>query len=219
MHFFRSTIIPVICLFACGVFSAQAKFYKWVDNNGQVHFGDKIPLAYQVKKHEELNQSGEVVKQYQAAETPAQRAEKRRIEKVKKRAELIQKEKQRRDRVLLDTYTTERDLVLARDSRLDAVDSQIKLAQSIVNASITSVKALNERIKRIQASGRKVPKDIFLRLKNEEQQIDMHKQVVAEHRKHRQDIEKQFNGYIKRFRVLKAEQKAQQKKWRQKDDL
>lgn len=219
MRFFRSTIIPVICLFACGVFSAQAKLYKWVDNNGQVHFGDKIPIEYLVRKHEELNASGQVVKQYPAAETPAQRAEKRRLEKLKKQAELVQKKKQRRDRVLLDTYTTERDLVMARDSRLDAVGSQIKLAQSIVNDSIASVKALNERIKRIQASGRKVPKDIFLRLKNEQQQIEMHKQVVIEHKNRRQDIEKQFNGYIKRFRVLKAEEQAQQKKRLQEDEL
>lgn len=219
MRFFRSTIIPVICLFACGVFSAQAKLYKWVDNNGQVHFGDKIPIEYLVRKHEELNASGQVVKQYQAPETPAQKAEKRRIEKAKKRAELIQKKKQRRDRVLLDTYTTERDLVMARDSRLDAVGSQIKLAQSIVNDSVASVKALNERIKRIQSSGRKVPKDIFLRLKNEQQQIEMHKQVVIEHKNRRQDIEKQFNGYIKRFRVLKAEEQAQQKKRLQENEL
>ncbi len=219
MRFFRSTIIPVICLFACGVFSAQAKLYKWVDNKGQVHFGDKIPIEYLARKHEELNASGQVVKQYPAAETPEQRAEKRRLEKLKKQAELVQKKKQRRDRVLLDTYTTERDLVMARDSRLDAVGSQIKLAQSIVNDSIASVKALNARIKRIQASGRKVPKDIFLRLRNEQQQIEMHKQVVIEHKNRRQDIEKQFNGYIKRFRVLKAEEQAQQKKRLQENEL
>ncbi len=219
MRFFKSTIIPVICLFACGVFPAQARLYKWVDNNGQVHFGDKVPIEYLVKKHEELNASGDVVKQYHVAETPAQRAEKRRIEKAKKRAELIQKKKQRRDRVLLDTYTTERDLVMARDSRLDAVDSQTKLSQSIVNDSIASVKALNERIKRIQSSGRKVPEDIFLRLKNEQQQIKMHKQVVTQHRKRYQEIEKQFNGYIKRFRVLKAEEQARQKKRQQESDL
>jgi len=183
--------------------------FKWVDDSGQTHFGDRIPAKYVITKHEELNQSGDVVKHYRAAETPEQKAERKQLEAEKKKLAQLQKAQRQRDRVLLDTYTTERDLILARDSRLDAVDSQIKLAQSIIDSASKKIDALNARIKRIQSSGRSVPKHILTNLKNEKQQVSMHTQVAAEHRKRRKDIDRQFNDYIKRFRVLKAEQKAQ----------
>ena len=51
-------------------FLVQAKMFKWVDENGQMHFGDKIPQKYQVKEHEELNDQGVSLKQLAAAKTP-----------------------------------------------------------------------------------------------------------------------------------------------------
>lgn len=208
----QSKIIPVIALLTGCVFSAQAKLYKWVDEEGQTHFGDKIPSKYLVKKHQELNAQGDVIKRYEAAETPEQKAERYRKMREQKKRDEIEKKKQQRDRVLLDTYTTERDLMLARDSRLEAVDSQIKLAESIIADSSSKIETLNTQIERIKASGRNVPEDMYKRLENEQQQIKVHTGVVAKHKKRRADIAQQFNDYIARFRVLKAEQKAAREK-------
>ncbi len=208
----QNRIIPLLVVFFAATFSVQAKLYKWVDENGQTHFGDRIPPKYQMKKHVELNEQGGVVKRYEAAETAEQRAERKRRERERKKAEFEARKQQQRDRVLLDTYTTERDLILARDSRLDAVDSQIRLAESIINDSTNNIKVLNKQIENIKASGLKVPADMFDRLENDRQQIAVHTRVVAKQRKRREEIARQFNGYIERFRTLKAEQKARREK-------
>ena len=60
-------------LMSCA-FSAQAKMYKWVDENGQMHFGDRIPPKYLVKEHEELNEQGVTTKVREAAKTPEEKA-------------------------------------------------------------------------------------------------------------------------------------------------
>ncbi len=205
-------IVVVTFLLSCCLFPAQAKLYKWVDENGQTHFGDKIPAKYLIKQHEELNQQGDVIRKYEAAETAEQKAAKRELERKRKEQELVERKKRQRDRVLLDTYTTERDLVLARDSRLDAVDSQIQLADTIIKDSNKKIAALNEHINSVKASGRTVPEDMYARLKREQRQVDVHTQLSAQHSKHREEILTQFNGYIERFRVLKAEQKARREK-------
>ena len=119
----RFSLVALSAVLLSCAFSAQAKMYKWVDENGQMHFGDKIPPKYVVKEHEELNEQGVTTKVREAAKTPEQKAEEKRLEREQKKAELEEKRKQQRDRVLLDTYTTERDLIVARDSRLDAVNS------------------------------------------------------------------------------------------------
>ncbi len=205
-------VIPVILLLTFIVFSVQAKLYKWVDKQGQTHFGDSIPTQYLLKKHQELNQQGDVIRHFPAAETATQKAGKRRLEAKQKKIALQKRKAQLRDRVLLDTYTSERDLTLARNARLDAINSQINLANSIIKDSNNKIKILNKQIATIKVSARKVPQYIFDQLKNETQQIKVHTRVAANDQRRRDEILQQFNGYIKRFKVLKAQQRIEHDK-------
>ena len=200
-----------VVIFACS-FSAHGKMFKWVDDEGQIHFGDRIPPQYMVKEHQELNESGVVTKRKDAARTPAEKAEDRRLEKKKKAAALVEKKKKQRDRVLLDTYTTERDLIVARDSRLEAVDSQIQLAETIIGDSNKSIDSLEKQVTQIKASNREVPADVYQRIDSEKQQVAVQSKVMASHKKRHEDIATQFNDYIERFKVLKAEQQARRDK-------
>lgn len=194
-------------------FSAQAKLYRWVDEDGQMHFGDKIPPKYLVKEHDEFNEHGVRTKHREAAKTPAEKAEEKRLQKEKEKAAIVAKKKKQRDRVLLDTYTTERDLIVARDSRLDAVDSQIRLAETIISDSNKNTESLEKQVTKIKASNREVPLDLYTRIDNEKQQIAVQTRVMKNHIKRRDEITVQFNDYIERFKVLKAEQKAKREKF------
>lgn len=204
----RYVLYTLSVMLMIGPFTAQAKMYKWVDENGQIHFGDKIPPRYLVKEHDVLNEQGVVTKHKEAAKTPEQKREERRLQRERKEAELVEKKKQQRDRVLLDTYTTERDLIVARDSRLEAVDSQIQLAETIVNDSTKKLESMELQVTQIQASNREVPLDLYGQIENEQQQVKVQTQVLETHKKRRDEIAEQFNGYIERFKILKAEQKA-----------
>ncbi len=208
----RLVLLTVSAVLVCGSFSAQAKMYKWVDENGQMHFGDSIPTEYQRKAHEELNDAGIVMKRKEAEKTAEQKREEKRL--AKKREKMLQAEKikQQRDRVLLDTYTTERDLVVARDSRLDAVGSQINLAETIVSDSNKKIQSLEKQVAAIKASDREVPVDLYKQIESHQQQIAVQNKVKAGHEKRRDDISAQFKDYIERFKVLKAEQKAKRDK-------
>ena len=209
MRFILLTVSAVILTCA---FSVQAKMYKWVDEDGQVHFGDRIPPEYLVKEHDELNELGVKTRHREAAKTPEQKAEERRLEREQKKIELAEKKKKQRDRVLLDTYTTERDLVVARDSRLDAVNSQINLAESIISDSNNKIESMEQQVAEIKASNREVPIDLYKRIDNEKQQVAVQTKVMENHKKRSIEISEQFNGYIDRFKVLKAEQKAKRER-------
>ena len=203
----RIALLSLFVILMSSPFIAQAKMYKWVDENGQMHFGDKIPEKYLMKEHDELNEHGIRTRHREAAKTPEQKAEARRLEREKKKAELVAKKKKQRDRVLLDTYTTERDLTVARDSRLDAVGSQINLAESIVKGSNKKIASMEKQVVDIKASKREVPPDLYQRIEREKQQVAAHSKVMEAHKKRRDEISLQFNDYIERFKVLKAEQK------------
>ena len=200
----RFTLFPLSVVLLSCAFSAQAKMYKWVDEHGQMHFGDKIPQKYLVKEHEELNERGMRVKHKEAAKNPKQKAEEQRLEQERKEAALEAQKKKKLDRVLLDAYDTEDDLLAARDSRLEAVASQIQLSETFIKRSNKKIKSMEEQVAEIKISGREVPDNLYVSLKNEQQQVATQTRVMQSHKKRRDEISEKYNDYIKRFREAQA---------------
>lgn len=200
MHQLRIVCLTLLIIIVSPV---QAKMYKWIDENGQTHFGDKVPVQYLEKEHKVLNQQGVTIKKIDAMPTEEELKEMQRLAEIKKEEDIKIKESKKRDRVLLDTYTTERDLVAARDARLDAVGSQVQLSESIVLESERKLKQTQDQIANIKAHGNEVPKDVSDKIAAEESQLATYKEVAKGHHNRKQEIMEQFEGYIKRFRELK----------------
>ena len=69
----RFPLLPFAVILIGSSFSVQAKMYKWVDEDGQMHFGDKIPAKYLAKEHEELNEHGLKARHKAAEKTAAEK--------------------------------------------------------------------------------------------------------------------------------------------------
>ena len=201
----RSCRLLILMMSTLFVASAQAGLYRWIDENGAVHYGDKVPAKYLKQEHDELNEQGTTVKKHDRAMTAAEKAEKKREEAERKRLENEKRAQALRDRVLTDTYTTERDLVAARDARLDAIDSQLQLSKDIIESSKVNVVKTEQLIERIKGSGKMVPEVTYAKLEREKLQLATQQGVQQGHRIKREEVIKQFNGYIERFRELMAE--------------
>ena len=193
----------LLCVFISLALPAQAKTYKWKDENGQTHYGDRVPPQYLNQERKEMSTQGTVVNKIDRALTDEEREEQKRQEALAKEEMKIQEEQKRQDRVLLDTYTTERDLIIARDARIDAVNSQIQLSQSIIESAKQKLDRTEKQIKSIEASNRQVPKDIFEKLEREKQELETHEKVASGHEQKLEAIKTQFDGYIARFNELK----------------
>ena len=201
----RSSRLLILMMSAIFVASAQAGMYRWVDENGAVHYGDKVPARYLKNEHQELNEQGTTVKKHDRAMTADERAEKKQQEAQRKRLENEKRAQALRDRVLTDTYTTERDLIAAKDARLDAIDSQLQLSKDIIESSKVKVDKTAELIERIKASGKMVPEATYAKLEREKLQLATQQGVQQGHQIKRDEVIVQFDGYIERFRELMAE--------------
>lgn len=196
----RFTLVTLsVVLLSCS-FSVQAKMYKWVDENGQMHFGDKIPQKYMEKEHDELNERGMKVKHKEAEKTAQEKAEEQRLEEERKKAAIEAEKKKKLDRVLLDAYDSESDLMVARDSRLDAVASQILLSEAIISESNKKIESMEKQVAEIKASGREVPKNLYEGIAIEKQQVASQTRVMESHKMRSSEISEKYNDYIKRFR-------------------
>jgi len=202
---YRSLLVLITTTLLVG--NAQAGLYRWVDENGNVHYGDKVPARYLKQEHEELNEHGTTIKKHERAMTAEERAEKRRQEAERKRLENEKRAQALRDRVLTDTYTTERDLVAARDARLDAIDSQLQLSKDIIESSKEKVTKTEKIIEQLKASGKMVPEATYAKLEREKLQLATQQGVQQGHQMKREEVIVQFDGYIKRFRELMEEKR------------
>ena len=107
--------------------SALANSIKcWVNKQNVRECGFQVPVEYVRQRIEILNSRGMVVKVIKAAKTKAQLKQDARLA-----AQKAQQERQaEKDRLLLKTYTTERDLIIARDYKITAIESLVQITES-----------------------------------------------------------------------------------------
>ena len=199
-------VCGVVLVLIFAVPTANARLYKWVDENGQVHYGDSIPYEYSKREHTEMSNKGVTLKKNKALPTEQELVQMRIERQKQKQEERLAKEQRQRDRVLLDTYTTERDLIAARDARIEAVESQIKLSRSIIEEARTNLDKSEKLAAALKQQKKQVPETLFTKIEREKRSLEIHKKVGNGHIEKRAQISKQFDAYIARFRELKAVQ-------------
>ena len=76
----RTCGLLILMMATLFVASAQAGLYRWIDENGAVHYGDKVPAKYLKLEDDELNDQGTAVKKHDHAMSAAEKADKKREE-------------------------------------------------------------------------------------------------------------------------------------------
>jgi Domain of unknown function (DUF4124) len=127
-------LILVASMFAfCGVANADGKkIVKWVDSNGVTQYGDKLPAQEAGRNNSEMNGQGRVVKQNTAAAQKNEALDQQKIEQ------------ERKDKILLASYTKADEIDLARDRNLQMDQAAVQaLNQQKIN--ITSRTSRNNK--------------------------------------------------------------------------
>src|SRR5512146_3294896 len=116
--------------------SAEARLCKWVDGNGEVHYGDSVPPVYASK---DPRQAGKTEARDDCNETLSPNAtEDEAAKKIAAKKEM--EEKKRRANALRNSYSSEKeiDLALERNSalinaRIETYNVQLKSAQDTLD--------------------------------------------------------------------------------------
>lgn len=181
---------------------AWAKMYKWVDEQGKTHYGDTIPAQYAGQGSAELNKKGMVIKKTDAALTDEQRREK--DEELARQKVEAQKtlEAERRDKALINTYTSEKEMNLARDRNLQAVDAIIKTTQVRIKSVQSKLDSQRKQAAGFVARKKPVPEDIANEQKETERELQHLQDTIKQKQQEQADITARFEADKQRFREL-----------------
>lgn len=153
MKIYSACLVLIIVVFSTAV---EAKLYKWVDDKGVTHYGEVIPPEYTNKSNVLLNDKGRLIKRNEEMNNTERRANEE--DEANKRIDNEAKiELSRKDKALLNTFSNEKEIDLARDRNLHQVESLISSIQSLQRAARESLKNYQQEAEGIKRAGRKLP--------------------------------------------------------------
>ncbi len=201
-----SAVVLALLAGAAGAQSdKQKKLYRWVDKNGQVHYGDSVPAEYAEQDREVLNRQGVPVGREEGTVTPEEAAAKA----VADKAARDEQKRKLRDRVLLQTYQSVQELEILRDNRLDLVDAQLTIQEQ----SLSNLRAQRAQIERMAAryapantgaDAQPLPDELATDLERSATDIQTQEGNLVRRREERENIRKTFEADIERYKELRA---------------
>ena len=146
-------------LFIAMIAAAEAKLYKWVDEHGVTHYGETIPPEYADKDNVQFSDKGSVIKKTEKVSAEERRANAELAAK-KRDADKAAIELKRRDNMLLNTFSNENEIDLARDRNLQQVDSVINSIQLLHKSAVQSLESYRQEMAERTQTGKKIPESL-----------------------------------------------------------
>lgn len=182
--------------------AAEARVYCCKDARGQQVCGDVLPASCADRGYRELNSQGATVKQVEAPMSDAQRA--RRDADAKKAAEdeRVRQEQRRRDATLLNTYTSEREIDVARDRRVADIEELLTRLREQKQTLTERQKKLETDAVNFSSKNKRVPSHIKDRLDTTIEDLRLITENIAAKERDLADTRKRFEEDRARFREL-----------------
>jgi len=196
-------LITAIMLVLVSSQPALAKMYKWVDEKGVTHYGDSIPPQYAPRGSSELSKGGTVIKKTDAALTPEQIKAKEDAEAKKKEDAKNAVEQARKDKALLDSYTNEKEIDMARERNLQLTDVAIQGTQTRLKPAQAKLDGLRRHVEAIKKSKRPVPADIAEDLLDAEKAVAQLNNEIKLKLQEKETIRAKYEAEKAHYRELK----------------
>lgn len=214
-------MLPLLCTICLGTAGyspdlAAAKLYKWIDENGQIHYSSRLPANQAKNQHQKLNDQGVVVSTSKAAKTEEELAAE--AEAKREEEEQLAKEKERlaeearlkaiqekKDRVLLMTFSNEGEIIHAREDRIEVIDSVVELINKNIDSTKQKLEELQKTADQLYTSqGKEIPGGMAQKIEHFTRKIDNRKAQLAQKETERQKIHEKYDLDMARFRELKS---------------
>ena len=175
--------------------------YRWIDEKGVVHYGDRVPPQYVNKERVILNEQGVEVGRIEAQRSPEQQAEfmRRQQEELRRREH---------DAFLLTTYTSVKDIEALRDARVEQLRGQRRAAQAYIESLQGRLESLQKRAMNFKPysprpDARRLPDDLAEDLVRTANEVRTQTNSLADKHKEESELAARFQSDIDRYKQLR----------------
>ena len=186
--------------------AAGAVIKCWTNSDGVKECGNAVPAEYAQQGHEVKSEGGMLLSRQPPArsvdEITAERLAREAREAEEARRKAAEDARLAEDRMLIDTFDTEADLLLARDGQLSTLEAQVRMAQGMVSKLEKTLADMVARAAQIERSGQPLPDDLARNVEITQRQIAEQQDVIAARRAEQDTVRASFARDLARFREL-----------------
>lgn len=197
----RILILSLSLLLASASVLAQA-YYRWVDDEGEVHYGQSVPPEFKDYGYVRLGPDGTVRERVEPALSPEEIAERRRQRAEEAEREAERRSQASRDRLLTATFSSEQHLIDGMEMQLAGIESQRTSTRTALGLMDRRFESLVARAAPYSRKGTAVPADLseavdetraeLRRLRGELERLELREAETRE----------QFMADLERYREL-----------------
>ena len=189
--------------------ASAAKLYKWVDENGQIRYSDRLPPQQSKQAHQQLNSQGVVLTTKDAAASPeelaAEAEAKRKLEEEEREAARLKEIQDKKDRVLLLTFGSEDEIEHARENRIEVIESVIRLIENSIESTQQKLDGLNKSADRnYRSKGKEIPGGLAQKIEHAERKILNRDAQLQAKQLEKERINAKYEQDLERYRLLKS---------------
>jgi Domain of unknown function (DUF4124) len=175
----------------------SAQVYRYVDQNGKVHYTERPPAENAGRAMDKLSGQGVVVKRIGAAPTAEDRAAEAEARKKKAEDDAIQRVEQRKIQAIMSAYSSEQDLEAARMGALNPV---LEVIAQTEGALANNANRLDEIKPEVDSfAGKVLPGKLRNTLRGLENEQTALKQLLEAKRTQEQAINARFDEDRRRY--------------------
>lgn len=190
----KSFFIIALMLANGWAYAETKRIKKWVDEEGVTHYGDVVPPAYG-EKTTEMNSQGITVKRKVVPANP-------RDKQVNVPKELTEQE--RRDKALLNSFTTAKEIDLARDRNLQMDQASLQSLKLRHVDAEQRLQKTNASIAEFSKNKKPVPADLVETQKLQQAEIKKIEEQMAQKQASMDATRARFDNDKQRFIELKS---------------
>ena len=188
---------------------AYGGVYRWVDSNGKVHYGDKVPPDFAQSGHTKINKNGTE----ETVESAAAKQRRKKLAAIKKEREQQIKEEQRkkdlqemRDTQLLSTFNNIDELIRVYESKLEMTDgtiSVLKVRHKNLSGKLEALEARHEKM--VNPNDKNM---LGIEIDEMIDNLHVYQQAITENLVERTQIEERYQRDLVRYKSIYKKRKT-----------
>lgn len=210
------TTLTLTSLFMVAASAQAAEVYRWVDENGEVHYSESLPPDFQDKGHDVLNERGivtdedlkltpppaeELPEEEQLKELPRDSSGQQRPKQLYSDAEM----QRRMDNFLMLRYDSEQEINDAMNVEIKQLAYDRRLLETTRDSMQNSYRGQLRQAANTQRAGLQVPEQTIFEINDLQGKIEENAKSIGFLKQREEDIQETFQQQLDRYRYLLEE--------------
>jgi hypothetical protein len=194
-------LVCLLCLFNSQSVFAK-KMYRWVDEHGETYFSDQVPPEQTKHSRASLSKTGRVLEVTEKAKTKEQLEQEKRFEELRKQQEKLIANQKVHDNALLSTFRSKDDMLLAIETKIEALDKQRIIIEGNLKRLTEELKKQQKEAASYERNAQPVPNNVLDMIKLIEHRLEQTQGVLRSHIEKQNQTKKIDEADMSRFLYL-----------------